>query len=547
MRKIIIKVLIVLLLLACACTIFYLAPNYKANYEVGKVNLIINNNNITYSLEHDVIIQDKIIYVSKEDMSVFFDYYINYNEQYNLVITTTETVVASIEVGANVININGEDFEIAASVIEVNDVLYVPISEMEQVYNIEVDYKENTSVVTVDSLDREQKKATVTKNTTAKKLTKFLSRALDRLKTGDSVIYISETEDGFVKVRTGNGRIGYIEKENLQNIEIVRVGADAHSRPMEEKINLVWDYYYAAPEDRSGQTIPGLNVISPSFFELEQMNASIIDKADWNYIRWAKNKGYKIWPMFSNASMIETTSYILNDYKLRNKLIEDILELALYYDLDGINLDFEYMYEEDVNLYSRFVIELAPRLRAHGKVLSVDVTAPDGSSRWSLCYDRDVLAEAADYLVFMGYDQVGSDSPKASTIAGYDWVKSSLDKFIDEKREDVPAEKIILGCPFYTREWEEEDGILVGSYTVDMKKIDIVVPEETERIWDDRVKQYYAEYVIDGTTYKMWIEDERSLREKVKLVKEYNLAGAAFWELDRESDGIWEMVKQELK
>ena len=45
----------------------------------------------------------------------------------------------------------------------------------------------------------------------------------------------------------------------------------------------------------------------------------------------------------------------------------------------------------------------------------------------------------------------------------------------------------------------------------------------------------------------MWIEDEESIKEKVGLVKEYNLAGTAAWEKDRESENIWTVINQELK
>ena len=98
----------------------------------------------------------------------------------------------------------------------------------------------------------------------------------------------------------------------------------------------------------------------------------------------------------------------MRDYKLRQDLIENIVGLVVQYDLDGINIDFEYMHDEDRDLFSRFIIELKPRLNELGAVLSVDVTAPDGSEEWSLCFDRHVLGDVADYLAFMAYDQHGT-------------------------------------------------------------------------------------------------------------------------------------------
>ena len=61
-----------------------------------------------------------------------------------------------------------------------------------------------------------------------------------------------------------------------------------------------------------------------------------------------------------------------------------------------------------------------------GMVVSVDVTAPDGGDNWSMCYDRNVIGDVADYLVFMAYDQYGKASTEPGTTAGFNWVEKSL-------------------------------------------------------------------------------------------------------------------------
>ena len=72
------------------------------------------------------------------------------------------------------------------------------------------------------------------------------------------------------------------------------------------------------------------------------------------------------------------------------------------------------------------------------------------------------------------------------------------------------------------------------------------IPEGTEITWDDSLKQNYAEYQKNGTTYKVWIEDKESIKCKLDLVNKYNLAGAAYWEKDRETEDIWEVVEETL-
>ena len=161
-----------------------------------------------------------------------------------------------------------------------------------------------------------------------------------------------------------------------------------------------------------------------------------------------------------------------------------------------------------------------------------------------MCYDRNVIGDVADYIVFMAYDQYGSSSPKEGTTAGYNWVETNLKKFID--REEINSNKIILGIPLYTRLWKEENG-KITSNTVNIKDVNTVIPSDVSRNWDKDLRQYYVEYMQGNTVYKMWIEDEESIKEKVGLVKEYNLAGTAAWEKDRESENIWTVINQELK
>ena len=97
--------------------------------------------------------------------------------------------------------------------------------------------------------------------------------------------------------------------------------------------------------------------------------------------------------------------------------------------------------------------------------------------------------------------------------------------------------------PFYTRLWSEKDG-KVSSDVVNMKNIKI--PQNVTARWDEITKQNYYEYQNNGVTYKMWMEDEQSISEKINLVNQYNLAGAGFWEKDRETPGVWNIVKEKL-
>ena len=196
-------------------------------------------------------------------------------------------------------------------------------------------------------------------------------------------------------------------------------------------------------------------------------------------------------------------------------------------------------------MYSRFIIELTPRLKDMGLVVSVDVTAPDGAETWSMCFDRNVIGDVADYIVFMAYDQYGASSNKSGTTAGFDWVNISLNKFL--KTEEIKSDKIILAIPLYSRLWtEDSSGKVVKQTTVSLKNMYNVIPDGVEKQWDDNLKQYYVEYQDGQYTKKIWIEDEKSLKEKISLIKNNNLAGVASWEKGMETDNFWTFLKESL-
>ena len=550
-KKIIIRTFITIVALLVIFIIAMILNNFIILDNNKTTNLVINNRNVTSNLKNEILIEDDIIYLSESDIANFFDKYIYKDEETNKIITTYDKKIAEIGYDENVININGSDKGIYAHAIEKDGETYLPISEMTDVYDIEIANIPETKVITMDSLDRQQKRAIVNKNVSVKSSTNFISRTVDRIEKGEAVIVVS-SENGYSKIRTSNGKLGYIKSNRLENEFTIREDME-DEKQIDGKVNLTWDYYseYASAPDRSGTTIDGVNVVSPAFFYLDEDGdfKENIGSSGENYIQWAHNNGYKVWPMVSNAvaanESLDITSKIMNSYTSRKELIDDIVNACVKYDLDGINIDFENMKSDDKDMYSRFIIELTPRLKEIGMVTSVDVTAPDGSDTWSLCFDRHVIGDVADYIIFMAYDQNGISSTKPGTNAGYDWIQLNLKKFL--QTEEIESQKLILAVPFYTRLWTtNSNGELIGKTTVSMKNINSVIPEGTEIKWDDELKQNYAEFSDGSNTRKIWIEDIDSLKAKVSLIKENNLGGVASWQKDMETDDVWDMFKTEL-
>ena len=545
-KKRIIKILISIIVIILIGIIGYNINNHIILDKNKNINLVINNKNVTSNLKKEIIIENDNIYLSKQDLGNFFDKYIYEDTENDNIVTTYNNKIASISLEENKININGSNKSTYAHAENRDGTTYIPITELEDVYGIEIKYIENSKVLTIDSTSKEQKKAIITKDVAVKSSTKFIAKTVDRVKKGSYVIVVSN-DNGYAKIRTENGKVGFVKSNKITNIVVVREEMQ-EKKQIEEKVNLVWDYYseVASAPDRTGVTMDGVNVVSPAFFHLNSKGelTENIGQAGKDYIEWAHSNGYKVWPMLSNSEAgIKVSSTILNSYSKRQQLIQSIVEKCAQYDIDGINVDFENMYEADKDKYSRFIIELTPRMLEMGIVTSVDVTAPDGDPNWSLCFDRNVLGHVADYLVFMGYDQYGTSSTKPGTTAGFNWVETSLKKIIDY--DEVDTEKIILGMPLYTRQWTvDQDGTVKDKSVVSM--MNIKIPNNVEKNWDDTLKQYYIEYVSGKNTVKMWIEDGNSIKEKVSLVTKYNLGGASCWKKDMETSNIWSIIKNEL-
>ena len=541
------RTIIVVILLLLSAFILNKAKNYIIETSKNEINLIINNRNVTANLKHQVINENGIIYVSMDDIENYFDRYIHIEDEINEIVTTYDKQIASIGFETNKLTLNGSTKKTQAHAIIKEEVIYLPISEMQEVYGIELSVTEKN--VVLDSLSRKQVKAYAKSNISVKWKADIFSKTVDKVKKGDILIAIEENDKGWTRVRTENGEVGYVKTSKLTNYTTVREDL-VEEKQIQGKVNMFWDYYskYVKCPDRTGQVIEGVNVVSPSFFYIDD-DGEFQDKvgdAGKAYIEWAHSNGYKVWPMLQNDEAgIKVTSTIINSYAKRQELIEKIVEVCVEYQLDGINIDFENMYEADKDKFSRFIIELEPRIKEIGGVLSVDVTAPDGDPNWSLCYDRNVIAHVADYIVFMAYDQYGNSSTKPGTTAGFNWVETNIIKFIEN--EDVEPSKIILGIPFYTRQWTiDSNGKIKKDDSGVVSMLNIKIPNNVEKQWDEEQQQYYIEYKSGNDTIKMWIEDGTSIAAKVSLVTKYGLAGTSGWRKDMETSNVWSIINNEL-
>ncbi len=338
-----------------------------------------------------------------------------------------------------------------------------------------------------------------------------------------------------------------------KNINIVSEKMQSIRDKQPEKIMMTWEAVYSRTPDVSKlYEMDGLNVISPVWYELTNSDGSFNSKKTDDYIEWARNMNYDLWPAVTNSFDPEMTSVLLNSASNRVNFITNIVNVYSENGFSGINIDFENIYKADKDILSLFIAELTSAFHRKEMLVSIDVTFGGGSDNWSKCYDRKVLGEWVDYIVVMSYDEHWGSSPVSGSVASLNWV----DKGIENLLSEVPSEKIIMGIPFYMRVWFERpskdtiNNMKVTSDAITMFKMEKILAENEHNIlWDKAAGQYYISFIDikDNAVKKIWIEDETSLKLKVELVHKYNLKGIASWRRGYELESIWKALNDVLR
>ena len=403
-------------------------------------------------------------------------------------------------------------------------------------------------------------KAYIAKDTAVRYQGGVKSPILTEVAQGDSVTVLEEMEN-WSKVKTGDAFIGYVENKRLEKgggsgleIEAQPQEGDASanaggqsflnpeftsiSKPY--KINLAW---HAVAGTAGNDTLvsvlektEGVNVISPTWFALTNNAGDFSSFASKAYVEKAHSMGLEVWGLIDNFSNPDVDTYeVLSYTSKRAYLIDKLVQTALEYDLDGINIDFEGLSQDTGEHFIQFIRELSVLCRENGIVLSVDNYVPMG---YTDHYNRGEQGVFADYVIIMGYDEHYNGSPEAGSVASIGFVEDGIRKTV----EQVPAEKVINAVPFYTRIWKSE-GANLTSEAVGMEMAEqFVANHNIEVRWDETTCQNYGEIQEGGVFYQVWLEDEHSIEAKLNIMEKYHIAGVASWKLGFEKPSIWEVI-----
>ncbi len=364
-----------------------------------------------------------------------------------------------------------------------------------------------------------------------------------------SRVTVVESMNRWDKVRTEDGFVGYVEHRRLTDRSSETLKS-TFEKPvyknitMDEPVTLAWHQLTSAEGNASFDNLiantKGVNIISPTWYELTDNEGNFRSLADAGYVKKAHGKGLKVWALINNFSKDVNTEILLSKTTTRRKLIESLMAEAEKYGFDGINLDFEGIKEEAGVHYIEFIRELSISCREKGLVLSVDNYVPMAGNKF---YNRKEQGIVADYVIIMGYDEhyPGGDSGSVASI-GY------VENGVKDTLLEVPKEKVILAIPFYTRVWTEDESGKTTASSIGIANAKKWISEnKVELNWLDESGQYYGEIKTSDGLKKIWLEEERSIGLKMNVIKQHNLAGVACWKLGFEPAELWDEIKLDNK
>ena len=445
---------------------------------------------------------------------------------------------------------------------------YIALPFIQEYTNMEYEvYDDPVARAVITSAWGETETAVLKRNTEVRYRGGVKSPILTEIDKGAKVTVL-EDENDWMRVGTEDGFVGYVKTSALKDIT-----TETTSREFDEPVysNISKDYtinmaWHNVTNETANSYVleniagtKGLTTIAPTWFSLADTEGNISSIADPDYVNYAHQSNLEVWAVLRDfhggINSYDETYEVLSYTSKRTKIINQVIAEAIKTGVDGINLDFELVSSACGEHYIQFVRELSVKCRQNGLVFSVDNYVPQP---YNAHYDLQEQGVVADYVMIMGYDEHTEGSYEAGSVASIGYLENG----ISDALQDVPAEKLVAGVPFFTRLWfetpkseeelAEEAGTEAAQYpnkvtstAYSMVEAEKVLSDSgAQAAWDETTMQNYAEWEADDGTYRIWLEDRQSLEAKLKVISENNLAGVAEWSLGMEDPAVWDLILQ---
>jgi spore germination protein YaaH len=279
----------------------------------------------------------------------------------------------------------------------------------------------------------------------------------------------------------------------------------------------------------------------------------------WNtasVVTVAKNNGTKI---HICATLFSSHASFWASTTSQNNFINNIISLLNARQGNGVNIDFEGMGGSDKVPFTNFITNLNTALNAANPnyQLSVCLYAVD----WGAVFDMAALNSQVDFFTIMGYDyyysasaQAGPTSPLYNFQTSYNYtLPKSISYYM---KQGASANKLVLGLPYYGREWEVSSTTVPASTTNGFNSSRTLsyinnnpaTYSSSVKFWENNCYSPYYKFLVGSSNRQCFIDDVYSLGRKYDLVNQRGLAGIGIWALGYD-DGMtsyWNLIKDKF-
>lgn len=523
------------------------AEEYFGTDENGGLPLVFGDE----ILEDRGLLQEKSVYLPLSLVTARLDSHFYWDEQEQLLLYTTATkkYVAKPDQAEYTVNDENEKAQDKICLLR-EDEPYINLDFICRFQDVEYQLYEAPTRLVLQYQWEDASFVTVKEDSAAVRYQGGIkSLVLTEVSKGTQLRLLEKLED-WDKVMTEDGFLGYIRKKDLEKKAQEKTydrdfqKEEYTSLVRDHKINLAWHQVTSKEANQTLQEVmnntQAVNVISPTWFTIKNNKGDVASIAQKSYVAKAHKMGLEVWGLVDNFGENVDTYTILSKTGTRTKFEKNLIRLATYFQLDGINIDLETLSEETTPHFIQFLRELSILCRANNLVLSVDNPVPES---YNLHYDMAAQAEVVDYIIIMGYDEHYYGSEEAGSVASLSWVEAGIQKTL----EGVPSSKTILAVPFYTRIWKTSAGIVTSEAVGMEAAAEFIAKNKVETYWNEDVSQVYGQYEDGNDLYQVWLEDKDSIGKKAELVPKYDLAGIAEWKLGFETPDVWQTIAEALQ
>lgn len=549
-------VLILIVLVGAAGIVSFLINRYKpgTEYMAGNEYFNLTDENSVALIQNGELLEEQAVLIGGEPYAAYTYVESQLNscfywdeETKGILLTTSGGVQTLLPGDAAVAKTPGGQPAVQQ---ESDGTVYISLDVVKEYTDLDYAYYSDPNRVVIRNEWDGVEQATVQSDTAqVRQKGGIKSLILADVQKGDTLLYL-ENLDNWCKVMTADGYTGYIQTEDISEPEAIEARTakkDSYERiTRDHKINLVW---HQSTSTESNDTMAemtaemtGVNVISPTWFSVTDETGTISSLASADYVKLAHEAGREVWGLIDNFNEAFDETTDLAYASVRSRIIEQLLAEAASCGMDGINVDFENLKEAGIPHYLQFLRELTSAAHAQNLVVSVDTPVPQA---YTMYYQRGEQARFVDYMIVMAYDEHFAGSEEAGSVSSLPFVQQA----VEEMTRVMPADQVICGIPFYTRVWTEKFGqSAITSEVLGMDGAKNYAKEnQMTETWDASLGQNVATVETSDARYTIWMEDEQSMEEKLKVIQSADLAGVAEWKLGFECADVWSLISKYIE